>query len=101
MLYEISFLWAWLVVAMMIGCVAGWAAKPVGLRGGGSLGWAAPALIGLAIGLVAAWLHWLPGRAGFWLDTGLLFLASYGVGCVVGGYLKGRLTARPTALARS
>lgn len=97
MLYEIAFLWAWLVIAVMIGGVAGWAAKPIGQRGGWLLGW--PALTGItfAVALVAALLHWLPGRAGLRLETALLFFAAYAAGCFVGFYLKGRLTARNRA----
>jgi predicted flap endonuclease-1-like 5' DNA nuclease len=88
MAYDFSFLWVWLILALIIGGVTGWMTYAKGPQERWLVGWPVFALIVFVVGLVVAWLHWLPGRAGFWLETALFFFASYVVGCLVGGWLK-------------
>ncbi|MGO4872108.1 MAG: hypothetical protein ACLPGW_16130 [Roseiarcus sp.] len=88
MLYDFSLLWIWLLAAAAIGGVVGWTTDPKGLRRRWLVGWLGLAPIAFVVGLVVAWLHWLPGRSGFWLETALLFFASYVVGGFAGGLLK-------------
>jgi len=49
--------------------------------------WLASALSLFVVGALAALAHVLPGRAGLWLETGVLALAAYGLGCLVGAAL--------------
>jgi len=73
--YDIFFLWPWLTPAAILG-----AAEARGRRGRGlalRLGAAATAF---AAGIAVAATGWPPGRPGFWLEAGSLFLAAFFVG---------------------
>ncbi len=82
--YDFSFLWPWLLPAAILGVAlaraltggAGASARQ-GPRLALSSGSAA---IAFALGLVAAAIRWPPGRPGFWLEAGSLFLAVYFAG---------------------
>ncbi len=103
MAYDFSFLWGWLLAALVVGLIVGWMTHAAGMQGRWFFGWYRIALIGMAIGLIIAWLHIFPGRLGYWLETALWFLASYLVGCLIGGFLKSmfapQIAAAPVALA--
>jgi predicted flap endonuclease-1-like 5' DNA nuclease len=99
MAYDFSFLWVWLIVALIIGGATGWIANAKARQGRRFFGWPLFALIVFVLGLVAAWLHWLPGRPGLWLETALFFFASYVVGCLVGGWLKSAMAPRTAPAA--
>jgi FtsH-binding integral membrane protein len=88
MLYDLSFVWAWLGFPLMIGGVVGWTTNASGAQRRWAFGGLAFALVAFVAGVVAASRRWLPGRAGFWLETALFFFASYVVGCLVGAVLK-------------
>ena len=88
MSYDISMFWPWLLAALILGAIVGWLSDR--WRSGEPLfhGWRKWAVIAWVIGLILAALHWLPGRAGLWLETGLLFSFCYVVACVIGGWLR-------------
>ena len=88
MLYDISFLWIWLTLALLLGVIVGWWTEASGAPAPWFFGWFRQALIAWLIGVVVAWLHWLPGRLGLWLETALLFFAFYVLGCLLGGLLR-------------
>jgi predicted flap endonuclease-1-like 5' DNA nuclease len=85
MLYLLATYWIWFVLALLIGGAIGywlsWRLRP--WREVGS--WPAVAFI---VGLVIAVLHWLPGRAGLYLETLLLLSFWYVVGGLLGGWLR-------------
>jgi predicted flap endonuclease-1-like 5' DNA nuclease len=99
MVYDFSFLWVWLIVALIIGGVTGWMTNAKGLWGRRLVGWPLVALIVFVVGLVLAWLHWLSGRFGFGLETALFFFASYVVGCLLGGWLKSAMAPQTAPAA--
>jgi hypothetical protein len=80
--------WPCLLASLAIGAVVG-ALTWSRLRDGRDewRTWAAFFLFGAVI----AALRILPGRTGMWLETALLFLATYLLGCVLGGWLRGVL----------
>jgi len=51
-------------------------------------GWLPVCALLFAAGLAAAHMQWLAGRAGMWLETGLLFLAAYVAGCWLGALIR-------------
>ena len=99
MAYDFSFLWVWLLVALVIGGATGWIANAKVPQGRWFFGWPLFALIVFVLGLVVAWLRWLPGRPGFWLETALFFFASYVVGCLLGGWLKSAMAPQTAPAA--
>ena len=101
MAYDFSFLWVWALVVLIIGGATGWLTSAKSAPGRRRLGWPLLAMIVFALGLVAAGLHWLPGRPGFWLETALFCFASFVVGCLLGGWLKSATASRaaPAAVA--
>jgi hypothetical protein len=88
MIYDISFLWIWLLLALVLGGVVGWRNESSDPPGPWFLGWFRIALIVLIVAFLAAILHILPGRAGFWLETAVLFFVAYLIGCLAGGALQ-------------
>ncbi len=91
MLYLVQALSAWLTVAVGLGLTIGffsWQAggeneKPASLAG--FFIYVAP----LAVGATVAWLRLLPGRQGLWLETALLLLLAYLMGCGLGCASRG------------
>jgi hypothetical protein len=93
MAYLVTFHWGWLLASLLLGFAMGWIA--VVHRGQGVSKVMARWLAGLAAALVAAALgRVIPGRPGYWLDLGLIMLASYLVGCAVGSWLRARVLLR-------
>jgi predicted flap endonuclease-1-like 5' DNA nuclease len=88
MLYLLATYWIWFVLALLIGGAIGywlsWRLRP--WREVGS--WPRWAAVAFIVGLVIAVLHWLPGRAGLYLETLLLLSFWYVVGGLLGGWLR-------------
>ncbi len=73
----------WLLAALALGLFVGWQACRQEPRREG-LGWLKIGIIAFLIGLAIAVLKLLPGKAGLWLDTALLFFAAFVIGCCIG-----------------
>jgi uncharacterized membrane protein YjjP (DUF1212 family) len=98
MAYLLTFHWGWLLASALLGLAMGWIA--VVHRGQGVSTRTARWLAALAAALVAAALAQLiPGRAGYWLDLGLVMFAVYLVGCAVGSWLRDRVLSRHIPVA--
>jgi hypothetical protein len=98
MAYLVTFHWGWLLASLLLGLAMGWIA--VVQRGHGVSKRTARWLALLVAALAAAALaRVVPGRAGYWLDLGLMMFASYLVGCAVGSWLRDwvLLRSRPAA----
>lgn len=97
MLYLIEYHWPWLAAALLLGAVVGWfgTVGPTGPRWAGWLSLAAAAaLVGAGLSLFSV----LPGRAGYALDLGLIFVVAYASGCVVGALARGVALSPPARL---
>jgi predicted flap endonuclease-1-like 5' DNA nuclease len=81
----------WLLAALALGVFVGWYSCRQEPRKEG-LGWLSLGIVAFVIGLVIAVLKLLPGKTGLWLDTALLFFASFIIGCCI-GCLFGRRSA--------
>ncbi|MCZ8315439.1 hypothetical protein [Phreatobacter sp.] len=86
MLYLIQTFALLLLVALVGGLAVGWVTSDKEDEGPSAL--AAAAMIAFALMVVAAALKWVPGRPGLWLDTAVLFIGAYLIGCVVGAFLR-------------
>ena len=87
MVYLATFHWGWLLASLLLGLAMGWIA--VVQRGQGVSKLVARGLAVLAAALVAAAIaRVVPGRAGYWLDLGLVMFALYLAGCTVGSWLR-------------
>ena len=94
MAYLATFHWGWLLASLLLGLAMGWIA--VVHRGQGVSKSTSRWLALLAAALLAAALvRVIPGRPGYWLDLGLVMLASYLVGCALGSWLRDRVLSRP------
>ena len=93
MVYLAGFHWAWLIVSWLLGLAMGWIA--VVHRGRGvskpTARWLSVLVLAL---IVAAFMHVVPGRFGYWLDLGLVMLGAYFVGCAVGSWLRDGVVSR-------
>ncbi len=81
--YDIFFLWPWLLPAAILGAADASARRDRGLALGSGA-----ASIAFAAGIAVAAMRWPPGRPGFWLEAGALFLAAYGLGGFAAGLLR-------------
>ena len=87
MVYLATFHWGWLLASLLLGFAMGWIA--VVHRGQGVSKVTSRWLAVLVAALVAAALaRVIPGRAGYWLDLGLVLFALYLAGCTVGSWLR-------------
>ena len=87
MVYLATFHWGWLLASLLLGLAMGWIA--VVQRGQGVSKLVARGLAVLVAALVAAAIsRVVPGRAGYWLDLGLVMFALYLAGCTVGSCLR-------------
>jgi hypothetical protein len=87
MAYLATFHWGWLLASLLLGLAMGWIA--VVQRGQGVSKLVARGLAVLVAALVAAAIaRVVPGRAGYWLDLGLVMFALYLAGCTVGSWLR-------------
>ncbi|MBB3609800.1 hypothetical protein [Rhizobium sp. BK602] len=90
MTYLFSTYWLWMLLALVLGGIVGFVTFLRSRSGWWPDAW--PGwfkLLGLLflIGLVVAIFKWLPGLAGHYLETALLFVGSYIVGCFLGSWL--------------
>jgi hypothetical protein len=93
MVYLVTFNWAWLVGALLLGLAMGWIA--VVHRGPVVSKVVARWLAALVAALVALSLARLvPGRFGYWLDLLLILFACYLAGCAVGSWLRDWVVSR-------
>jgi hypothetical protein len=93
MVLLLIFDWSWLLLSALLGFAVGWIA--VVQRGRGVSKRTSRWLAALAVALVACALARLvPGRPGYWLDLGLLMLATYLLGCALGSWLRNRVLSR-------
>jgi len=93
MTYLVTFHWGWMLGSLLVGFGMGWIA--VVHRGQGVSKLVARCLAVLAAGLVAAALaRVVPGRAGYWLDLGLIMFGLYLIGCAIGSWLRDRVLSR-------
>jgi hypothetical protein len=92
MIYVAMFHWGWLLGALLLGFVAGWIS--VVQRGGVSKVTGRWLIALIALLVIAALTHVVPGRAGYWLDLGLVMFGLYLVGCTVGSCLRGWVVYR-------
>ena len=88
MIYDISYLGAWIVLTLVVGAGIGWRAQKAGPQQPWSDDGFKKSLIAFAAGVVLVWLQWLPGRLGLWLETAVVFYAAYVVGCMFGVSLR-------------
>jgi hypothetical protein len=87
MAFLVMFHWGWLLASLLLGLAMGWIA--VVHRGPGVSKVLARWLAVLAAALVAvAVSRILPGRAGYWLELGLIMFVPYLAGCAVGSWLR-------------
>lgn len=97
MLALLQVVWPGLVIGFTLGFAIGLAtcspAPP------SRAGWIAAvmALLGIAVAAALAMLEVVPGRAGLWLETGLLLVAAYVAGCGLGGLLGAGLRRGPAS----
>ncbi|MBG0808643.1 hypothetical protein IY145_04565 [Methylosinus sp. H3A] len=89
MTYLLTHFWAWGVSAFAVGLATALSVARRSERGPVS-GWLVWFALAFAAGLPVAALELLPGRSGFWLETGLLlfpsFLAGAALGALIGGH---------------
>ena len=90
MLILLSFNSGTLIAALLIGFCMGWIA--VVYRGPSIPTRTAPWIVlGLSALLLLSLFHVVSGRAGYWLDLGLVIFAVYVVGCMIGSWLRDRV----------
>ena len=92
MFYDVSSLWIWLALALLLGGYVGWRNEAPEPQGPWFVGWFRYAAIALIVCVVIALLGLFPGRAGLWVETAVLFFVAYLLGGLAGGALK-RFTA--------
>jgi hypothetical protein len=93
MVYLVTFHWAWLLGALLLGLGMGWIA--VVHRGPIVSKVVARWLAALVAALVALSLaRVVPGRFGYWLDLLLILFACYLAGCAVGSWLRDWVVSR-------
>jgi predicted flap endonuclease-1-like 5' DNA nuclease len=97
--YLIAAYWFWFVVALLVGGAVGyWSSWWLASTGGTTsslLRWGAAAF---AAGLVVAVFHWLPQRAGLYLETLLLLSFWYALGGFAVGWLRGAMSRTDLAI---
>jgi hypothetical protein len=92
MLQLAPLLWGWYAGALAIGFATGWISV---VRRGSGLSHDMQRRIAIVIAgvLAVALLRLLPGRVGYAIDLGLMLLACYAMGCVIGAWLRTRVVA--------
>jgi predicted flap endonuclease-1-like 5' DNA nuclease len=90
MWYLIQQYWFWLLAALVLGLIIGWLTFAPRATSWWR-GWVPVATLVFVVGLLLAIVKMVPGVAGLWLDTALLFFATYIAGCFLGSWLRGLL----------
>src|SRR5437763_1239470 len=88
MMYDLATFPFWIILAVLIGGFVGWRTWSNDPQPDWMRSWLLPAILAVVIGILMAMLKVLPGRAGLWLEVGLLMVGGYVFGCLVGGQLK-------------
>ena len=86
--YDISHLWAWLALAIVLGGAVGWFTEGPEPQGPWLYGWVRGAIYLLAFAIVLVGIHAFSGRVAFWLESAVLFALAYLFGGVAGGALR-------------
>ncbi len=92
MIYLAMFSWGWPLLSGLTGLAMGWIAV-VHRSEGLSKNSINKIAILIAALVVVSILKLVPGRAGYWLDLGLVMLAVYLVGCAIGSWLRSLVIA--------
>lgn len=93
MLYLATFNWGWLVLAGLCGFAMGWVSVIQRGLALSDLSMKKCAAL-LAALIVISLLRVIPGRAGYWLDLGLVMFIVYLAGCAVGAWLRALVVSR-------
>ncbi len=93
MSYLLEQYWGWMLLALILGFLVGWFASYAANHYHWIAGWLNVTLWVFAVGVIVALLKWLPGRAGFWLETALLLFVAYLAGCWCSAWIHARLAA--------
>jgi hypothetical protein len=94
MSYLIAFNWEWIAGAAALGFATGWVSPISRVRSLSRMGLRITFVAIVALLSLSLW-RVLPGRAGYWLDLGLVMFTAYLMGCVVGSWLRYVLLLRP------
>jgi hypothetical protein len=86
--FLLGLFWPWLVLVLACSALVGWMTAGTANGRPGSRAWLVMVVLAFVVGLVVAFMQWLPGRAGLWLETGLMFVASFALGCGLGALLR-------------
>ncbi|MBI3701686.1 MAG: hypothetical protein HY242_14735 [Afipia sp.] len=93
MLYLATFNWGWMVAAALCGFGMGWIS--VVQRGQGfSDATMKKCGVLLGVAILVSLLRLVPGRAGYWLDLGLVMFVVYLAGCAFGSRLRALVVSR-------
>lgn len=88
---------AWfLLAALGLGCIMGWVAQSSRKVRFWSPAWTWVAVL-WGIGAALAWFQLVNGRLATWIETALLFVAAYWLGCVIGALSGSMVLARPAS----
>jgi hypothetical protein len=88
MIYDIAFIWPWLILALILGGAVGRNADAIDWQESWRDSWIKRWAIVLVVALIIDWLHIFPGRFAFWWETAILFAAAYLIGGILGGYFR-------------
>ena len=99
MSYLLETYWGWMLLALGLGLIVGWLTSHGTKHFHWISRWLNVSLWLFAAGVIIALLKLLPGRAGLWLETGLLFFAAYLVGCLLSAWIKSLLWPVTTSTA--
>lgn len=87
MIYDITVLSFWLLLALALGLIVGWVAWEAEERS-----WSVPALclaiVIFLLGGLLAWRQVYDGRVAFYLETLLLLTGVYGIGLLLGDVVR-------------
>ncbi|NTJ61776.1 hypothetical protein G6M50_10730 [Agrobacterium rhizogenes] len=98
MTYLLSTYWLWMLLALVLGGIVGFTSFLRSASGWWPQswpGWFKLLCVLFVVGFVVAVLQWLPGLVGHYLETALLFVGSYIVGCFLGSWLASLRATQP------
>lgn len=93
MFYLAAFNWGWLLAAGLCGLAMGWIAVVQHGLGLSEVTMKKSAVLLGAIVLISL-TRLIPGRAGYWLDLGLVMFIVYLAGCAAGSWLRAWVLSR-------